>query len=279
MIELPEARTYARDLESEILNKKIIDVGGNFTDHKFTFYNEPETYKNKLVGKKVTAINPRNFYVEIEIEDKILLFRDGANIRYFHPDEKLPKKSKLLLTFDDDSKINVTTSMYSMIYVYDKNQLIDNEYYLMELDRIGGLDEAFTFDYFKSLRDANEKTKKLSGKAFLATEQRILGVGNGVVQDILFCAGVHPKRKINTLDEPQFKNLYQSVVETLTEMTKDGGRDTEKNLFGECGGYPTIMSKNAYGKHPCPRCGGPISKENYLGGSIYYCPICQPLNA
>ena len=54
----------------------------------------------------------------------------------------------------------------------------------MELDRIGALSDAFTLDYFKSLID--EATLKLSVKAFLATEQRIPGIGNGVCQDILF---------------------------------------------------------------------------------------------
>ena len=39
----------------------------------------------------------------------------------------------------------------------------------------------------------------LSAKAFLATEQRIPGLGNGVLQDILFNARIHPKRKMATL--------------------------------------------------------------------------------
>lgn len=41
------------------------------------------------------------------------------------------------------------------------------------------------------------------------------------------------------------------------------------------GGYCTIMSKNGM-KSGCPACGGPIVKAAYLGGSVYYCPVCQP---
>ena len=59
-------------------------------------------------------------------------------------------------------------------------------------------------------------------------------------------------------------------------MTDKGGRDTEKDLFGNFGKYKTILSKNTY-KNPCPNCGGTITKEAYLGGSVYYCQICQPL--
>jgi len=273
MIELPEARTIAKDLRKEILGKKIINVGGNFTDHKFTFYYEnPNKYKDMLTKREITNIIDRNFYVEIEIEDYILFFRDGANIRYYNKDSKIPEKSKLLIEFDDGGFLNVTTSMYAFICLYDKNKKLDDKYYQIELDGIGPLDKEFTFDYFKSL--LNEKTLKLSIKAFLATEQRILGIGNGVVQDIMYNARLHPKRKMNTLNETDIKNLYNAVINTLNDMVNQGGRDTEKNLYGEPGGYRTILSSKSY-KDGCLECKREIKKEAYLGGSIYYCPACQ----
>ena len=273
MIELPEARTISRDLRKEILGKEIVDVKGNFADHKFTFYyNNPEEYKHFLLGKKITNIIDRNFYVEIEAEDYVITFRDGANIRLFGKEENRPQKSKLLLEFQDGAFINVTVSMYAFIAVFEKNKGMDNEYYNIELNGIGALDERFTYEYFKSLIDDN--TKKLSVKAFLATEQRILGIGNGVVQDIMYNAKLHPKRKINTLSEKDVKILYDSVLNTLIRMVEYGGRDTEKNIYGENGNYKTILSSKSY-KNGCPICKGEIKKENYLGGSIYYCPNCQ----
>ena len=59
-------------------------------------------------------------------------------------------------------------------------------------------------------------------------------------------------------------------------MIKAGGKDTDKDIFGNCGGYTTKVSSNTLGK-PCERCGEPIVKEAYLGGVVYYCPKCQPL--
>lgn len=273
MIELPEARTIAKDLRKEILGKIIFDVRGNFTDHKFTFYYEdPNQYRELLVNKKVTKINDRNFYIEIEIEDYVLIFRDGANIRLFNNLQDFPEKSKLLIEFKDGSFINVTTSMYCCIGVFNKKQGTDNLYYNLELKGIGALDEKFTFDYFKSLID--EKTLKLSIKAFLATEQRILGIGNGVVQDIMYNAGVHPKRKMNTLNDAEIFKLYQATIDTLKQMTEQGGRDTEKNIYNQNGHYQTILSSKTY-KNGCRACQSAIKKEAYLGGSIYYCPNCQ----
>ena len=273
MIELPEARTIAKDLRKEIIGKKIVDVLGNFTDHKFTFYyGEPNNYKEILLGKKITKINDRNYYVEIEIEDYVVLFRDGANIRYYDNKSDFPEKSKLLLEFNDGSFINVTTSMYSFISVFKKEEDMNNKYYDIEINGVGALDKKFTIDYFKKL--LNEKTIKLSIKAFLATEQRILGIGNGVVQDIMFNAGLNPKRKMNTLNIDEVEKLYTSVVNTLSEMVKLGGRDTEKNIYGENGKYKTILSNINY-KKGCPNCNGEIKKEQFLGGSIYYCRNCQ----
>lgn len=273
MIELPEARTIAKDLRKEIIGKKIVGVLGNFTDHKFTFYyGEPNNYKEILLGKKITKINDRNYYVEIEIEDCIVLFRDGANIRYYDNRSDFPEKSKLLLEFNDGSFINVTTSMYSFISVFKKEEDMNNKYYDIEINGVGALDKEFTIDHFKNL--LNEKTIKLSIKAFLATKQRILGIGNGVVQDIMFNAGLNPKRKMNTLNIDEVDKLYTSVVNTLSEMVKLGGRDTEKNIYGENGKYKTILSNINY-KKGCPNCNGEIKKEQFLGGSIYYCRNCQ----
>ena len=108
----------------------------------------------------------------------------------------------------------------------------------------------------------------------LATEQRIPGVGNGVLQDILFNAGIHPRRKKSSMSDTDKSRLFKSLKTTLKNMTELGGRDTEKDFFGNNGGYKTILSKNTV-KHPCPDCGDLIRKEPYLGGAVYYCPSCQ----
>lgn len=274
MIELPEARTIAKDLRKEIIGKTIVDVAGNYTDHKFTFYyRDPNKYKEYLLHKKVTKINDRNYYVEIEIDNFILLMRDGANIRYYDKRRDIPAKSKLLIEFDDGTCLNITTSMYSFISVFDKEEgMKDDKYYNLELNGIGVFDNQFTYPYFKSL--INDNTNKLSIKAFLATEQRIPGIGNGVVQDIMFNARLHPKRKVGTLNNDEISNLYHSIVDTLKRMVDANGRNTEKNIYNVPGGYQTILSNKTY-KEKCKKCNSEIIKENYLGGSIYYCSKCQ----
>jgi len=120
----------------------------------------------------------------------------------------------------------------------------------------------------------NEKSS-LSAKAFLTTEQRIPGVGNGVLQDILWNANIHPKKKLQDIKDKEKEKLFNSVKSTIMAMRMQGGRDTERDLFGCKGGYKTILSANTL-KYPYPACGSGLIREAYMGGNIYFCPTCQP---
>jgi len=55
---------------------------------------------------------------------------------------------------------------------------------------------------------SSQEVQKLSLKALLATEQRIPDFGNGVLQDILFSAKMHPKKKVGTLSEKDKEVLF-----------------------------------------------------------------------
>ena len=96
------------------------------------------------------------------------------------------------------------------------------------------------------------------------------------MQDILYNARIHPKRKVNTFTDTDIENLYNSIKSTLAQMTFEGGRDTERDLYGCFGGYKTKLSKNTVGKD-CEICRSKIKKEAYMGGSIYYCEGCQKI--
>ena len=135
-----------------------------------------------------------------------------------------------------------------------------------------GVNPIGTFDNIISAQEV----QKLSLKALLATEQRIPKLGNGVLQDILFNARMHPKKKVSALAGKEKEILFNSVKTTVSAMAAHGGRDTDLDLFGNPGSYKTILCKNTVNK-PCPVCGTAIKKEAYMGGSIYYCEKCQRL--
>jgi formamidopyrimidine-DNA glycosylase len=103
-----------------------------------------------------------------------------------------------------------------------------------------------------------------------------LGVGNGYLQDILFRAKVHPRKRCVDLTDKERKALYTAIRETLKQAVELGGRDTEFDLYNRPGKYKRILDSRQVGK-PCPECGTPIEKMQYLGGAAYYCPSCQKL--
>lgn len=272
MLEIPESRTVSKQAADTLVGRTISKVTNATSPHKFAwYYGDPLSYAALLTGLTIEATRGHGMFVDILCSNgACITVGDGTNLRYYEPFEQLPEKHQLLIELDDRSHIAFTVAMYGGIWAYKGT--FDNPYYQRSLHSISPLDEAFNPPYFDSIIDG--VSKNISAKALLATEQRIPGLGNGVLQDILFNAGIHPKRKKATISDFEKGELFHSLKVTLENMTEKGGRDTEKDFYGKAGGYKTILSKNTLA-HPCPTCGGSIKKEAYLGGTIYFCPTCQ----
>lgn len=275
MLELPETITIAQQLNQHIAGQKIRRVLPPAKAHKFCWYaGDPAEYDAQMRGSTVQWAEGFGIYVEIAFDHgKRLCFNDGVNARlidYAGDLKNQPKNHQLLIEFEDGTALVFTVAMYGSIILHDG--AYDNEYYLKSKSAISPCSHEFE-PYFRKMTAGCKPT--LSAKAFLATEQRFPGIGNGVLQDILLAAGIHPKRKIATFSASDQDRLLSSVISVLKDMTEQGGRDTEKDIFGQPGGYRTKLSKNTLSSG-CPQCGGRLVKETYLGGAIYYCPFCQP---
>lgn len=276
MIEIPEALTLANQINNTISGKQIVNVVAAHTPHKFAWYHgDPQRYHEILVGKTINMAAACGGMVDIKAGNTTILISDGAALRYHKQGENRPAKHQLLLEFTDSSAVSASVQMYGGMLCFNDEDELEYPYYKIAKDKPFPLSDEFNKNYFDNLI-SSQTVQKLSVKAFLATEQRIPGLGNGVLQDILWKAKIHPKRKISTLNDENKEVLYCTIKAVLSEMTKLGGRDTEKDLYGNNGGYKTMMSKNTAGSS-CKLCGGIIKKENYLGGSIYYCENCQLL--
>ena len=272
MIELPESTALAKQFNEILVGKTVTEAIANTSPHKFAWFTgDPADYNARLSGKKIVSAEAHGGMAEIHFNDGTrLIFCDGTNVRYFEKDAVLPKKHQLHVKFDDFTSLICSVQMYGALWVLDNGQI--EGYNQIARDKTSVLSDKFDEGYFNSLY--SEADAKLSTKAFIATKQRIPGLGNGVTQDILFNAKLHPKRKMNTLSKEDYHDLFVSVKTTLANMTKLGGRDTEKDIFGNPGRYRTVLS-NKTKDNPCIMCGGMIICEAYLGGKIYYCPQCQ----
>ncbi|BES65101.1 formamidopyrimidine-DNA glycosylase [Gottschalkiaceae bacterium SANA] len=273
MIELPEAMVLAKQCNQFIVGKVIEEIRVNQSPHKLAwFVGDPEDYIKKLTGKTIEKASAIAGFIELKIEDVRLAFSDGVQLLYTQEGKQIPKKHQLMIRFTDQSVFTAKVQMYGGIWCFQPDEW-ENKYYEIAKVKPSPLTESFSEAYFKQLM-SSEKMMKLSAKAFLATEQRIPGLGNGILQDILFAAGIHPKRKLYTFSESEKSILYSELIAVIKMMVEQNGRDTEKDLFGNPGGYGTKMSRKTVGK-PCPKCGEPIQKQAYMGGSVYACPNCQ----
>ncbi len=272
MIEIPEAATLAQQISRTLSGKTIENVAAAASPHKFAwFQGDPAEYPGLLRGRHVDGALAFGGLVELALSGCRIVFGDGVVLRYYPALENAPAKHQLCLAFTDNTALVCTVQMYGGMWAVRDGE--DPGFCHGDAkEKPSPLSRAFDEVYFASLRGAD--TEKLSVKAFLATGQRIPGLGNGVLQDILWNARIHPKRKLGALSAGEFDALYRSVKNTLAEMTALGGRDTEKDLFGKAGGYVTRLSKNTVGK-PCPVCGSILQKAPYMGGAVYWCGGCQ----
>ena len=76
---------------------------------------------------------------------------------------------------------------------------------------------------------------------------------------------VHKLNPLNSqFDEAYFEKMIARAKPTLSA----------KALLATGQRIPGLG--NTY-KNPCPNCGHEIVREAYLGGTVYYCPVCQKL--
>jgi formamidopyrimidine-DNA glycosylase len=274
MIELPEALVIARQMDKELAGKRIVHGDRGNSPHKFAFSSGTSEeyaaiFKGKTIGRSTS--HGMSTCTEIGPEHTLVLGCGGERILLHPQGAKLPKKYQLLLQFEDGTSLTVTISGWGNTLLLPQETAGQHRH--VQKDRVTPLDDAFTWDYFSGLfLDAGESTKSI--KYFIISEPGIWGIGNGCLQDILFQARLHPKRKVIDITSDEQRALYDAIKRTLNQIIDLGGRSSETDLYGSKGGYVRILDSRTKGT-PCPQCGTLIEKSQYLGGAIYFCPTCQ----
>ena len=115
-------------------------------------------------------------------------------------------------------------------------------------------------------------------KRALLDQTLISGIGNIYADEALWASRVHYDQPTASLTRPRAKTLLAEVRLVLGRALADGGTSFDAqylNVNGESGYFS--HSLNAYGQQgePCPRCGRPIVREQFMNRGSHFCPYCQ----
>lgn len=274
MIELPEATVIARQMTGELTGKQIAYGNRGNAPHKFAFTSgTAEEYEAILKDRAVGETTGHGSAILTALGDHVLVLGGGGERILLHEsDRTLPKKYQLLLSFEDGAYLTVTVQGWGNVLLLPQSTVGDHPH--VSSGRITPLSDAFTWEYFRSLFLEHDQESSKSVKYFVISDPGVWGIGNGCLQDILYRAKIHPKRRVVDITEDEQHALYDAIRGTLTQMVELGGRDSERDLYGDKGRYVRILDSRTKGT-PCPECGTTIVKIQYLGGACYLCPSCQ----
>jgi len=275
MFDLPEMKTLASQMRAALPGRHIASVEiAEQRPQWLWLTHPPEEYVRRMVGATIGPATADGHWLRLPLEpaQALLLGDFGGRVLLNPPGAKLPKWH-LRLGLDDGSALTITVQGWGYVALLSPEEEAAFQPY--QHRGISPLDPRFTREHLAHLLSTREDYVRKPIKSFLVHDPNVGGIGNGMLQDILYRAQLHPRHRVCDLSEDDVARLHAALRETMALAVDQGGRDTERDLHGQPGGYTPLMDRRATGT-PCPRCSAPIEKISLLGGSCYLCPACQP---
>lgn len=274
-IELPEAYILAKQMKDALVGKKIksYDLRDIERMIKIGFIKDIQDF-NDLVDRTVLDVTACGNTIRVIFDEGINLLvglEYGGLIRYLESEDNI-YKYHLKLDFIDGTKL--TIRIKSMGYIGAvKDEKLDQSY-MYQRDFLGGVSpmgDEFTFKrFYEFMHDKNKQTKPL----LVGKDAYLVGLSNAAYQDIIYRAGIHPKRRASDLSREDLQALFEAINAVIKERLSLGGKDQFTDIYGNSGKYIPVMGHNMKGQD-CPKCGTPIEKLAHGGGQLYLCPRCQ----
>ena len=277
MPELPEVETIRRDLEKEVVGKRIktIEATGMRTIRRHT---SKKQFAGKLEGAKITGITRKGKYLLLKLDTgDILVVHLGMSGQLLRaaPKDAPIKHTHVVMSFTQGGQLRfVDPRTFGEMFVTTPEALEDDVPELAELG-FDPIEEPMSWTVFAE-RLLAKKTKL---KPLLMDQKFIAGLGNIYSDEILFAAGLRFDRSSETLSTQEIRRLYRALVETLHDAIKHRGSsladEQYRDLFGEVGDFQS--QHKVYGREgeACRRCRAPIARAKHAGRSTFYCEQCQ----
>ena len=279
MPELPEVETIRRDLDKEVVGKRVktVEVTGMRSIRR---HPNKKHFIAKLEGRKITGVERRGKYLLLRLEGGDLLVvhlgMSGQLLRARNETrDPLTKHTHVVVTFTQGGQLRfVDPRTFGELFVTTPEELPD---VVPELAHLGfdPVEDMMSWTKFGELLTA----RKAKLKALLMDQKFMAGVGNIYSDEILFAAGLRYDRSSETLSSQEVRRLYRAMIETLQDAIKHRGSSLSdeqyRDLFGEVGAYQDLHKVYGREGQPCLRCRNPIVRIRTQGRSTFMCERCQ----
>jgi len=114
-------------------------------------------------------------------------------------------------------------------------------------------------------------------KSLLLDQRRIAGIGNIYADEILFAAGVHPRKNADRRKTDEFYRVWTEMHRILNRAIDAKGTSISdyRDADGNEGGFQIKLKVYGRTGEPCPRCKTPIRRLVVGGRGTHICPKCQ----
>jgi formamidopyrimidine-DNA glycosylase len=278
MPELPEVEVIKRGLQRHLPGRKVTEiVMGN---KKLRQPMPRKNLKNFIQGTRIKSVDRRAKFLLITMANgATLIVHLGMTGRLGifpaeSPRAKHPraKHDHLRLQLDNGTQLRFNDiRRFGFILVIPPGKGFGSTM----LSHIGPEPFAQEFSTLYLYQLAAGKSRPV--KNFLMDSSVVAGIGNIYASEILFHAGLNPKKKIGLISKTEWGKVIASTHHVLKKAIESGGT-TISDFVNESGrsGY-FQLELQAYGRQgkPCNTCSTPITKKTMAGRATFFCQKCQ----
>jgi formamidopyrimidine-DNA glycosylase len=282
MPELPEVETVKAGLAPVMEDQIIARADVNRPDLRWPF---PDAMAERLTGHRVIRLRRRSKYILADLDgDETLLVHLGMSGRMlisgqmpgdFHFDHPAPAKHDHVVLH----MVNGTRITFNDARRFGAMDLMptagEGDHWLIRDLGPEPLGNAFNEDYLV----AQLKGRNTPIKSALLDQRIIAGLGNIYVCEVLFRAGIHPRRKANRISANRVAGLVPIIRDVLSEAIAAGGSSLRdyRRTDGELGYFQHGFQVYDREGEPCVTlgCQKKINRIVQSGRSSFFCPQCQ----
>src|SRR5829696_4313946 len=270
MPELPEVETIKEDLRELVVGSTI--ERAEVLDPALVEQPSTEEFARRLGGVRITGVRRRakHLIVELDSGDALVFqLKIGGQLLLVPPVEEPETALMLVLYLDGERRLFLRDETG-----FTRARLLDAGELRERLSSLGPepLEEGFEWNYLP--REIGSRRAQI--KPLLLDQKIVSGIGNIYVDEILYDARLHPRRKANTLSEDEWEALHAAIRSNLAAGVEHRGTTVRlyKDVLdrpGEHQNYLRVFEKHG---RPCPGCEGEVVREKVSGRPSHFCPAC-----